>query len=454
MRGYQNTRRHGVAIIYIIVVLVVMLGFCSFAVDFGRVQTAKTELRRAADAAARAGIANLYTSTGPVSAAQTMAANDKVDGTLVSIATTTGDAVQVGLWNPSAKSFTSTGTTTPPASAPPTTLAAVQVTLTQKIPLLFGTILGAPTCTVNAVSTAALVSVTTPITDYVSAHGNPWLAGAPAGTLGSVPDDAYGTSRSTANNSHPWENDIANPAMVYTSSTSPTSSSSSPYVDGSKANTTDYSAGEPYESPVPFTVKPGSVLQISVPDNSSNTSTNSGFLSDPSQGINTYANGENNGSVAIYSDDAANPTMSQGSATTSGSENNISNIESPLNSMVGVFTNTTFDSNGNPTGGIPSQESAAPPGLDFSSQNARDYQSGTTQSSSVASEMSGGTIEPQMRQSFYIGDGQTSSGNQETIIVPANATTLYLGTMDGHEWSNNQGGFNATITEYNIELVQ
>jgi hypothetical protein len=26
--------------------------------------------------------------------------------------------------------------------------------------------------------------------------------------------------------------------------------------------------------------------------------------------------------------------------------------------------------------------------------------------------------------------------------------------MDGHEWSNNVGGFNATITEFHIELVQ
>ncbi len=50
-----RSRRSGMAFIYIIVALVAMLGFCSFAVDLGRVQTAKTELRRAADAAARGG---------------------------------------------------------------------------------------------------------------------------------------------------------------------------------------------------------------------------------------------------------------------------------------------------------------------------------------------------------------------------------------------------------------
>src|SRR5580704_16624309 len=87
MRGHlNNSRRHGVAIIYVIVVLIVMIGFCSFAVDLGRVQTAKTELRRATDAAARAGIANLTMVNGVPntsnvnSAAITMAGNNKCDG--------------------------------------------------------------------------------------------------------------------------------------------------------------------------------------------------------------------------------------------------------------------------------------------------------------------------------------------------------------------------------------
>ena len=68
--------------------------------------------------------------------------------------------------------------------------------------------------------------------------------------------------------------------------------------------------------------------------------------------------------------------------------------------------------------------------------------------------MSGGSIEPQLNQAFYVGDGQTSTNTTETIIVPNNAYAIFLGTMDGHEWSNNLGGFNATITEFNIELVQ
>src|SRR5208282_2571739 len=98
MRGYRNSsRRHGVAIFYVIVVLIVMLGFCSFAADLGRVQTAKTELRRAADAAARAGVASIPQGTSAVqTAAIAMAANDKCDGSTVTL---TNSNVQMGIWD-------------------------------------------------------------------------------------------------------------------------------------------------------------------------------------------------------------------------------------------------------------------------------------------------------------------------------------------------------------------
>src|SRR5579863_1632100 len=46
-------RNHGMSIIYVIVSMSVLMGFCSLAVDLGRVVTTKTELHRAADAAAR-----------------------------------------------------------------------------------------------------------------------------------------------------------------------------------------------------------------------------------------------------------------------------------------------------------------------------------------------------------------------------------------------------------------
>jgi hypothetical protein len=211
-------------------------------------------------------------------------------------------------------------------------------------------------------------------------------------------------------------------------------------TDSSKVESSDYSTGEPYGSPVAYNVTPGSVIQIQVPTSGSgSTATNHGLLDNTGNGISTEANGNDGGSYAIYSDDAANPSDSQGTVTTSGSEHGISNIATPLNSMVGVF----MDQNGATYGADSTQETSesnapgTPSGLDFSTQAARDYT----------------VIQPELNQSFYVGDGQTSSGVQQTIIVPNNAYTLFLGTMDGHEWSNNQGGFNATITEFNIELV-
>ncbi|MGD0390364.1 MAG: TadG family pilus assembly protein [Tepidisphaeraceae bacterium] len=416
-----GSRRRGIAVIYVMLALIVMLGFCSLAVDLGRVQTAKTELRRAVDAAARSGAAFLPQGTDAVqNAALAIASKNKVDNLFLTL--NTAD-VQVGVWNKSTQTFSKSG-----SADNVTTFNAVQVIGRRTkangnpIPLVFGSILGAATCDVNATAVAALVSVQTPVSVYVSAHGNPWLAGEPAGTLGSVPDDGY--DKPKANNDHPWKYDIANPNDVHTSSTV--------YSDSTKVESTDYSTGEPYGSPTEFklTVAPGSVIQVSIPLNSSNVATNSGYLSSPGSGITYNADGSSDGSVAIYSDDAANPNLTQGSVTTSGSEHGISNIATPINSVVGVFLNTSG-------GQVPDDQGAPPPGLDFATQTERDYPS----------------LEPDLRQSFYVGSGQTSSGVQQTIVVPANATTLFLGTMDGHEWSNNQGGYHATITQFQIELV-
>ena len=49
-------RRHrGVAIVYVSLTMVAVVGFVSMAVDLGRVQVAQTQLQAATDAAARYG---------------------------------------------------------------------------------------------------------------------------------------------------------------------------------------------------------------------------------------------------------------------------------------------------------------------------------------------------------------------------------------------------------------
>jgi hypothetical protein len=51
-----------------------------------------------------------------------------------------------------------------------------------------------------------------------------------------------------------------------------------------------------------------------------------------------------------------------------------------------------------------------------------------------------------LKQVFFIGNGRTSTSAIQQVIAPAGATRLYLGTMDGFEWSNNVGAFNVEVT--------
>lgn len=418
-------RHHGMAFVYIVLSIVAMIGFCSFAVDLGRVVVAKTQLRVAADSAARAGVAALAANSGTsavVAAAQAMALKNQADGYVVSLASSD---VIVGIWNRSSRTFSSSGT-----ANNSTTYQAVQVTARRTaatstaIPLLFAEVLGIKTCDVTATSVAALVAVQT-TTQFVSAQSNIWLSGEPQGTLGSVPDPGYSSA------AHPYKYDVAgDPNIAYGQPGGPGSAVASNYSQtGGKVEWTDYNNEQLYNSILQFniTVTPGSIIQLS---NVSGTAANEGeFTSGTGT---TTADGDDNGSYSTYSDDAANPSLPQGTNTTSGTEHGITNIITPINSMVGVFldNNPADDASD-------SNYSGTPPGLDFSSQTARDYT----------------TLDPQLSQSFYVGTGQTSSDAQQTIVVPSNATRLYLGTMDGHEWANNVGGFNATITQYQIAIV-
>ena len=409
---------------YIVISLVAMMGFVSLAVDLGRVQTAKTALRVAADAAARAGMAAMPQGASAVQAAAiAMAANNKCDGSTVTL---TNSNIQTGIWNNSTKTFSSSG-----SADNITKFQAVQITAFRTkangnpIPLLFGMLVGANSCDVSTTSVAALM-VEQQQAQFISAQSNLWLAGQPKGTLGSVPDGGYSSA------AHPYKNDVAgDPNTPYGQAGGPGSPVAPDYGStGGKVSSTDYNNQQLYNSIMQFNlnVTPGTVIQIS---NVSGTSSNQGEFTN---GTPTYSadGASGSGSFSYYSDDGANPNGAQGTQTTSGTEHGISNIITPINSMNGVFldANPADDSSD-------SNYPTSPTGLDFSSQSARDYT----------------TLEPKLAQTFYTGDGQTSTGTQQTIVVPAHATRLFLGTMDGHEWANNVGGFNATITQFTIEIV-
>lgn len=66
---------------------------------------------------------------------------------------------------------------------------------------------------------------------------------------------------------------------------------------------------------------------------------------------------------------------------------------------------------------------------------------------SFAGGLNFASLSPGLNQIFWIGDGLTGTGSGavQTFISPLGATRLYLGTIDGFQWSNNTGGFAVTI---------
>jgi Flp pilus assembly protein TadG len=136
-------------LVWVAVALPVLLAFVSLAVDLGRVQVAKTELRGAADTAARYAVTGLSNGIATVRARAKDAADDNTtDGTPVVLA----DAdIEQGNWSTSTKTFTANGTP----------LNAVRVTARRTgasaVPLMFARVLGQGSMGVqaSAIATAA-----------------------------------------------------------------------------------------------------------------------------------------------------------------------------------------------------------------------------------------------------------------------------------------------------------
>lgn len=99
---------------------------------------------------------------------------------------------------------------------------------------------------------------------------------------------------------------------------------------------------------------------------------------------------------------------------------NVANVVAPINSLIGVFLRPT----------VPDAH-PAPTALDFS-----------------VTGLSFSAIAPALQQPFFIGDGLTGTGtgSVQVVKVPAGATRLFLGTLDGAEWVNNAGQFEVAVT--------
>jgi hypothetical protein len=113
---------------------------------------------------------------------------------------------------------------------------------------------------------------------------------------------------------------------------------------------------------------------------------------------------------------------------TNGSENGIADVRAPINALVGIFLSDEQP-----------DKTSAPKSLDFSTYTSRNFT----------------TLEPQLKQIFFIGDGLNDSSIQQQFKVPAGATRLYLATWDFFEWNNNSGSRTVKVNRpYQIVTVK
>jgi len=388
----ERNRRKGAALIYITVSMTTFAAMAMVAVDLGRMQVAKEELQAVADAAARYGVAGVKNRTSGNSAAlqnvKRVVAENKVAG--MPIIMVDSDDVTVGVWNSSNKTFTP-NTDTSVANAVKVALSC-QTGRGSGVPVIFGGMFGKQTFDLEA-NSIAMISFTTSRDSYdytVPATSNPWLAGMPSGT--------------SANNPNPAGNpDYAGTEYVDDGTTSSTQFTSSYSMPSSGSNPYAYNHASRYQNKMASPIKAGgSGMNV----NSISTLT-----------FDSATGGASNGPTCVWSgpDGQTDWVISN----YKGNENGKSDIRAPINSLIAVF----LDDNN------PSTQGTAPTTLDFSSASSRDFT----------------TLSPQLRQTFFIGDGRTSTGEVQRFVVPRGATRLYFGTMDGWEWNNNAGEFYTSL---------
>ncbi|QOV89252.1 TadG family pilus assembly protein [Humisphaera borealis] len=172
-------RRRGGVLVYATVLMTVLMGIGVFAVDYGRVELAKTEAQAAADAAARYGAAGLKNTLLGQSAASSnalaIAMLNQLDGQSIS---SSQCVTETGYWDAQSKTFT--------ANVAISSSNAVRVTISHtfgngRLPLTFAPIFGSRNTQISK-SAIAMVDVTSE-TFYAPAKGNLWLAGMPDGTV-------------------------------------------------------------------------------------------------------------------------------------------------------------------------------------------------------------------------------------------------------------------------------
>ena len=127
------------SIVYVTLLLAALLAVASLAVDYGRVQLAKTQLQTATDAAAKWAAQSIRDGHGAAVAMANDAAGDNhVDGVALSF---TSSNVELGTWDADARVFSASAN--PPHHA-------VKLNAVATVPLMLGSVINKPAVTLHA----------------------------------------------------------------------------------------------------------------------------------------------------------------------------------------------------------------------------------------------------------------------------------------------------------------
>jgi Flp pilus assembly protein TadG len=337
------------AMLYTMIGMTALTGVVSLAVDYARVQLAKTELQRAADSAVRTAALSMSAGLSDANTkyyAQYVAGLHTVDGS--ALALTSAD-VEFGSWNTSTKVFTVRASSS--GSNALRITAQRSAARSNAVPLMWGRLIGKTSCDVTVRAVAMYVPATSTTITINPTQADVWLAGMPAGATASYDDTA------------------------------------------------------PANSPpqLALTLKPGDYISFS---NASGSVANSATATSVSPDGN---------SSQILGHGADSP-----GGATPDDENGVADVVMPINAILGVFLSESAPNT-----------TSAPSRRDYSTAASRDQ----TAYDDIA-----------LKQPFFIGDGRTTGGTTQQFKVPVGATRLFMGTMDGHQWSNNLGSFQITIT--------
>ena len=112
LRRMIKNDRKGFALVYIALMIVVLIGFVSLAVDMGYMYVTKGQLQNAADAGALAGVAKLSDTTAARQSAQQFAQENKAAGEAVKVdlngANNANGDIVIGYWDKSTRTLSTT----------------------------------------------------------------------------------------------------------------------------------------------------------------------------------------------------------------------------------------------------------------------------------------------------------------------------------------------------------